>query len=48
MMTSGTTKSDSAQPADETMPELFDKWFDSAERALPDRVRGFIEKLIQS
>ena len=45
-MTSDTTKSNIAQPADETIPHLFDNWFDPIESALRERVRGFIEELI--
>jgi putative transposase len=46
-MTSDTTKSDSVQPADGGTPVLFDNWFDPIESALRERVRGFIEELIQ-
>lgn len=46
-MTSDTTKCDSPQPAEEASAGLFDNWFDPIERALRDRVRGFIEDLIQ-
>jgi transposase-like protein len=46
-MTSGTTKCDSLQPAEEACGGLFDNWFDPIESALRDRVRGFIEDLIQ-
>jgi transposase-like protein len=46
-MTSDTTKCDSTQPAEEASAGLFDNWFDPIESALRDRVRGFIEDLIQ-
>lgn len=46
-MTSDITKSAAALPADEAAEGLFDNWFDPIESALRDRVRGFIEDLIQ-
>jgi len=46
-MMSDTTKYDSPQPAEEASVGLFDNWFDPIESALRDRVRGFIEELIQ-
>ena len=46
-MTSDTTKCASPQPAAEASAGLFDNWFDPIESALRDRVRGFIEDLIQ-
>ena len=46
-MMSDTTKCDSTQPAEEASAGLFDNWFDPIEGALRDRVRGFIEDLIQ-
>jgi transposase-like protein len=45
-MSSHTTNADSAQPADEATPRLFDNWFDPIESAVRDRVRGLIEELI--
>jgi putative transposase len=47
-MTSDIMKSASVQPAAEKASELFDNWFDPIENALRDRVRGFIEELLQA
>ena len=41
------TKSDSSQPAAETAVYLFDDWFDPIEAGVRDRVRGFIEAMIE-
>src|SRR5947207_2626693 len=46
-MASNTTKSDSAQPVAETAIHLFDNWFDPIEAALRDRVREFIQAMIE-
>ena len=46
-MTSITTKPDSSQPAAETAVDLFDNWFDPIEAGVRDRVREFIEALIE-
>jgi transposase-like protein len=46
-MASNTTKSDSAQPAAETAIHLFDNWFDPIEAGLRDRVREFIQAMIE-
>ena len=42
-----TTKPDSSQPASETAVELFDNWFDPIETEVRDRVREFIEGLME-
>ena len=47
-MTNITTKPDSSQPAVETGVHLFDDWFDPIEIGVRDRVREFIQELIQS
>src|SRR4051812_2856619 len=46
-MASNTTKSGSAQPAAETAIYLFDNWFDPIEAGLRDRVREFIQAMIE-
>jgi putative transposase len=46
-MKSITTKSDSSLPAAETAVYLFDDWFDPIEAAVRDRVRGFIQAMIE-
>ena len=40
------TKSDSSQPVAETAVYLFDDWFDPIEAGVRDRVRGFIQAMI--
>src|SRR5260370_40315464 len=40
------TKSDSSQPVAETAVYLFDDWFDPIEAEVRDRVRGFIQAMI--
>jgi putative transposase len=46
-MTNPTTKPDSAQPAAETEPRLFDNWFDPIESGVRNRVREFIETMME-
>jgi len=46
-MTSPTTKPDSAQPAVEAEPHLFDNWFDPIECGVRNRVREFIETMME-
>jgi len=46
-MTSVITKPDFSQPAAETAVHLFDNWFDPIETGVRERVREFIEELIQ-
>ena len=41
------TKSDSSQPAVDTAVYLFDDWFDPIEAGVRDRVRGFIQAMIE-
>jgi hypothetical protein len=41
------TKSDSSQPVGETALYLFDDWFDPIEALVRDRVRGFIQAMIE-
>jgi transposase-like protein len=41
------TKSDSSQPVGETAVYLFDDWFDPIEAGVRDRVRGFIQAMIE-
>jgi hypothetical protein len=43
-----TTKHDSSQPAADTAVYLFDDWFDPIEAGVRDRVRGFIQAMIES
>lgn len=47
-MTRNTTTAAAAQSAVETSVYLFDDWFDPIESGLRDRVRGFIEGVIQA
>ena len=42
-----TRKSDSSQPAAETAGYLFDDWFDPIEAGVRDRVRGFIQAMVE-
>ena len=46
-MTSNITNSDSSQSAAETAVYLFDDWFDPIEAQVRDRVRGFIQAMIE-
>ena len=46
-MTSDSTKSSNSQPATDTPVYLFDDWFDPIEAGVRDRVRGFIEAMIE-
>src|SRR6516225_6848227 len=46
-MKSSTTKSDSSPPVADTAVYLFDDWFDPIEAAVRDRVRGFIQAMIE-
>jgi len=46
-MTSTTTKSDYSQPAAEMAVHLFDNWFDPIEASLRDRVREFIQAMME-
>ena len=46
-MTSHTTKPDFAQPVAETVPNLFDNWFDPIEAGVRNRVREFIETMME-
>jgi putative transposase len=46
-MKSITTKHDSLQPVADTAVYLFDDWFDPIEAAVRDRVRGFIQAMIE-
>jgi transposase-like protein len=46
-MTNVTTTTDSFEPATDTAAQLFDNWFDPIESGVRDRVRVFIEELIQ-
>jgi hypothetical protein len=41
------TKSESSQPVGETAVYLFDDWFDPIEAGVRDRVRGFIQAMIE-
>ena len=41
------TKSESSQPVGETAVHLFDDWFDPIEAGVRDRVRGFIQAMIE-
>ena len=47
-MTSIITKSDSSQPVTESPVYLFDDWFDPIEAQVRERVRGFIQAMIES
>src|SRR5260221_154933 len=42
-----TTKHDSSQPVADTAVYLFDDWFDPIEAVVRDRVRGFIQAMIE-
>jgi hypothetical protein len=42
-----TRKSDSSQPAAETACYLFDDWFDPIEAGVRDRVREFIQAMVE-
>jgi hypothetical protein len=46
-MTNDSTKSSISQPASDTTVYLFDDWFDPIEAGVRDRVRGFIEAMIE-
>ena len=46
-MKSITRKSDSSQPAAETAVYLFDDWFDPIETGVRDRVREFIQAMVE-
>jgi putative transposase len=46
-MQTTTTKFDSLQPAADTAVQLFDNWFDPIETMVRDRVRGFIQAMIE-
>src|SRR5437660_8922051 len=46
-MKSISTKSDSSQPAADTAVYLFDDWFDPIETCVRDRVREFIQAMIE-
>ena len=46
-MTSNITNSDSSQSSAETAVYLFDDWFDPIEAQVRDRVRGFIQAMIE-
>ena len=46
-MTSDSTKSSNSQPATDAAVYLFDDWFDPIEAGVRDRVRGFIEAMIE-
>ena len=41
------TKSESSQPVGEPAVYLFDDWFDPIEAGVRDRVRGFIQAMIE-
>ena len=47
-MTSTTTKPDTVQCEGEAETFLFDNWFDPIEAGLRERVRGFIEAMIET
>ena len=44
---SAITKSDSSQPVVEAAVHFFDDWFDPIEAGVRDRVRGFIQAMIE-
>jgi putative transposase len=46
-MKSNITKPDSTQPVTDTAVYLFDNWFDPIEAQVRDRVRGFIQAMIE-
>lgn len=47
-MKTNTTKPDCAQPSAEASPHLFDNWFDLIEAGVRDRVREFIEAMVEA
>ena len=47
-MTNSTTKPSCVQPKDGPSAQLFDNWFDPVEAGVRERVRGFIEDMIES
>lgn len=47
-MTSVTTKLDLSQPETETAAHLFDNWFDPVETGLQERVRGFLQEMLEA
>jgi transposase-like protein len=47
-MTTNITKPVCAQPAAEASPQLFDSWFDPIEMGVRDRVREFIEAMVEA
>jgi hypothetical protein len=46
-MKSNITKPDSSQPVIDTAVYLFDDWFDPIEAQVRERVRGFIQAMIE-
>jgi hypothetical protein len=46
-MKSNITKSNSSQPDADTAVFLFDNWFDPVEAGVRDRVRGYIQAIIE-
>lgn len=47
-MTSNTMKTQATPPDGEGAVALFDDWFDPIETSLRERVRGFIEQVIEA
>ena len=47
-MTNATMKTQAAQPDGDGAVDLFDDWFDPIETSLRERVRGFIEQVIEA
>jgi putative transposase len=47
-MTSDIMQDDGAQPSADPVPSLFSDWFDPIESGLRERVRGFIQALLES
>src|SRR5262249_6444826 len=47
-MTSHITKPNCAQPAAEASPRVFDNWFDPIEMGMRERVREFIETMVEA
>jgi hypothetical protein len=47
-MTSNSTNSSAAQPKAETAVHLLDDWFDTIEVGLRERIREFIQVMIES
>ena len=47
-MTKTTMNADADHRAAEAAPYLFDDWFDPIEAGLRDRVRGFIETMLEA